>query len=169
MLSEDKALCKIDEDTFNKMSGGYQQERAELRVKTDALQAELDTFNSDSVRADKFIEIVRRYTGFEELTSVMLNEYIDKVIVHEGEWSNGNTGLGGRPRGSRTQRVDVYLKYIGSFDVPDTRTPEEFEAERVTEEKAEARRKKQREYARRKAAEKRALKLISPEKKRIVL
>jgi DNA invertase Pin-like site-specific DNA recombinase len=147
-LYEDKALGKIDEEMFNQMSEGYQQEREELKAKSAALQAELDEFDNDSVRADKFIEIVRRYTSFEELTPAMLNEYIDKVIVHEGEWSDGNTGEGGRPRGTRTQQVDVYLKYIGSFDVPDTRSAEEIAAERGAEEKLEARRAYQREKTR---------------------
>jgi hypothetical protein len=88
----------------------------------------------------------------------MLNEYIEKVVVHEGVWSDGFTGVDGRPRGSRTQQVDVYLKYIGTFNVPDMRTPEEVEAERIAVEKLEAKReyhrKKTREYLDRKRAKK---------------
>ena len=125
---------------FNQMTSGYQQERIDLRANADALRAELEGYNDDSARADKFIEIVRHYTNFEELTTAMLNEFVDKIIVHEGEWSDGNTGEGGRPRGARTQRVEVYLKYIGSFDVPDLRTPEQIEADRLAEEKLEANR-----------------------------
>lgn len=147
-LYEDKALGKIDETIFTSMTEGYGQERLDLRAKTDALQAELDAFDADSVRADKFTEIVRRYTSFEELTTPMLNALVDKVIVHECNWSEGNTGEGGRPRGARTQRVDVYLKYIGSFDVPDMRTPEQMEADRIAEEKLAARRAYHREKTR---------------------
>ncbi len=155
-MYEDKALGRIDGAVFDQMAGGYQQERTDLRDKTDTLRAELEAWSADGVRADRFIEIVRRYTNFEELTPAMLNEYIDKVVVHEGVWSEGNTGEGGRPRGSRTQRVDVYLKYVGKFDVPDTRSAEEIEAGRVAEEKLEARRayhrEKTRKYKERKIA-----------------
>ncbi len=147
-LYEDKALGKIDETIFTSMTEGYGQERLDLRAKTDALQAELDAFDADSVRADKFAEIVRRYTSFEELTTPMLNALVDRVIVHECNWSEGNTGEGGRPRGARTQRVDVYLKYIGSFDMPDMRTPEQMEADRIAEEKLAARRAYHREKTR---------------------
>jgi DNA invertase Pin-like site-specific DNA recombinase len=147
-LYEDKALGKINEEMFNQMSEGYQHERVALREKNDALQTELDEFNSDSVRADKFIEIVRRYTNIEELTPAIINEFIDKVIVHEGKWSDGNTGEGGRPRGRRTQRIEVYLNYIGSFDVPDMRTPEQVEADRIAEEKLEKSRAYHREKTR---------------------
>ena len=31
----------------------------------------------------KFIEIVKRYTDFDELTALVLNEYVEKIIVHE--------------------------------------------------------------------------------------
>jgi hypothetical protein len=157
-LYEDKALGKIDGEMFSQMSGGYQQERVDLRSKTDALQSELDAFNTDSVKADKFIEIVRRYTNFEELTTPMLHEFVEKVVVYEGEWSDGGTGEGGRPRGSRTQRVEVYLKYIGCFDVPDMRTPEQIEADRIAEEKLEANRAYHREKTRQWAERKRAAK-----------
>jgi len=154
-LYEDKALGKIEQDVFDQMSEGYQQERVELREKVETLQAELDAFNDDSTRADKFVEIVRRYTSFEELTTPMLYEFVDKVIVYEGEWSDGNTGEGNRPRGSRTQRVDVYLKYIGSFDAPDMRTPEQIEVDRIAEEKLEANRAYHREKTRQWAERKR--------------
>ncbi len=68
-----------------------------------------------------------------QLAPAMPNEYIDRVMVHKGVWPEGNTGEGGRPRGSRTKQVDVYLKYIGKFDCPDMRTDEEKEAERIAE------------------------------------
>ena len=147
-LYEDKALGKIDEDMFTEMSESYQHERVALRNKNDAMQSELDEFNDDSMKAEKFIDIVRRYTNFEELTTPMLNSFVEKVIVHEGVWSEGNTGEGGRPRGARTQQVEVFLKYIGSFPVPDMRTLEQVEADRIAEEKLEASRAYHREKTR---------------------
>lgn len=147
-LYEDKALGKITEEIFSQMTESYQQERIELNEKTETLKTELNAFNEDSTRAEKFVEIVRRYTNFEELTPAILNEFVDKVLIHEGEWSEGNTGEGNRPRGSRTQQVDVYLKHIGSFEIPDMRTPEEIEAERIAEEKLEKSRAYHREKTR---------------------
>jgi len=51
--------------------------------------------------------------------------------------------------GTRSQQVDVYLKYIGKFDVPELRTAEEIEAERIRQERIERERKYKREYGRR--------------------
>jgi DNA invertase Pin-like site-specific DNA recombinase len=148
-LYEDKALEKISEEMYAEMTSGYERERAELKEKTAALQAELDEFISDGERADRFIEIVQRYTEFTELTPCILNEFVDKVIVYEGVWSEGNRC------GSRRQQVDVYLKYIGNFDAPDMRTPEQIEADRIAEEKLEANRAYHREKTRQSAERKR--------------
>ena len=125
-----------------------------MRTENKTLQAEIDAFNEDNQMADNFVALVRRYTRFEELTTPMINEFIDKIIIHESVWSEATETK--RRMGTRSQQIDVYLKYIGNFEAPDTRTAEEIEAERIAEEKLEQRRKKQREYARRRAAEKRA-------------
>ncbi len=148
-LYEDKALGKISGERFEEMSSGYELEQAELKEQTVALRTELDAWSADSVKADKFIELVRRYTDFDELTPVMLNEFVDKIIVHEGEWSEGRNPKTGRGIGTRTQKFEVYLKYIGTFDVPDMRSQEEIEAERVRQERNDIERRYKREYARR--------------------
>ena len=149
-LYEDKALHKIDEARFMQMSSGYEREQIELKGQTAALQAELDEFNSNSVCADKFVELVHRFTNFEELTPAMLNSFVDKIIVHEAEWSDGRNPETGRGLGKRIQKVEVFLKYIGAFDVPDMRTSEEIEAERIKQERIDRERAYKREYGRRK-------------------
>ena len=151
-LYEDKALGRIDMKRFEEISGGYEQEREELLAKTAELQTELDVFYTDSTRLEKFIELLRQYTHFDELTPKILNEFVDKVVVHEGEWSEGKPQGARRGMGTRSQAVEVYLKYIGSFDVPDLRTVDEIEAERVAFEKLERKREYNREYARRRVA-----------------
>jgi DNA invertase Pin-like site-specific DNA recombinase len=149
-LYEDKALGKLPEERFDEIAAIYNEEQVDLKAQTSALQSELNAYHNDSVRADRFIELVRRFTHFDELTNCMINEFVDKVIIHEGVWSERD----GNYKGSRTQEVDVYLKYIGAFDVPDLRSDEEIEAERIVWEKAEQRRKINRERMREKAAAK---------------
>jgi hypothetical protein len=151
-LYEDKVNGIITGERFKQMSAGFEQEQTALELENETLQAEVDSFREDGQRADNFVSLVRRYTRFEELTTTIKNEFIDKIVVHEAAWSEATET--NRRMGTRTQQVDIYLKYIGYFTAPDMRTAEEIEAERVAEEKLEARRKRQREYARRKAAEK---------------
>jgi hypothetical protein len=77
-------------------------------MQTDGLKAELDQFDSDSFRADKFLELARRYSDFDELTAPMLHEFVEKVVVHEGKKSNGK----------REQQVDIHLNFVGQFTAP---------------------------------------------------
>jgi len=162
-LYEDKVNGVITGERFALMSGGFEQEQSKLRGDNAAMQAEIDAYNEDNDKVDNFVALVQRYTRFEELTTPMINEFIDKIIIHESVWSEATEE--NRRMGTRTQQVDVYLKYIGCVDMPDTRTAEEIEAERIAEEKLEQRRKKQREYARKKAAEKREAEAIPAEPK----
>ena len=67
------------------------------------LQSELEAFEVDSANADRFIEISKKYTDFTELTTPMILEFVEKILVHEGDRSSGR----------REQRVDIYLNFIG--------------------------------------------------------
>ena len=50
----------------------------------------------------------------------MLNEFVDKVLVHRAEKIDGR----------RTQKVEVYLNFVGMIDFPEPeKTPEELEQE----------------------------------------
>jgi hypothetical protein len=155
-LYESMMKSLISEERFKVMSENYEREQSELKEQNAKLLAELDAYISDSDKAEKFIALVRRYTNFEELTGAMINELIERIEVHDGEWSGADPETG--YKGTRTQQVDVYLKYIGAFDAPeppDLRTEEEIEAERIAEEKLNKRREANRRYAR-KRAERRA-------------
>jgi len=145
-LYEDKVQGIITTERFTQMSGGFEKEQAALREENKTLQTEIDAFNENNEKVDKFVSLVRRYTRIEELTAPIINEFIDRVVVHESVWSEQTETE--RRKGVRSQHVDVYLKYIGNFNAPDTRTPEEIEAERIAEEKLEKRRKYNRERQR---------------------
>jgi hypothetical protein len=73
-LYETYALGKLPENHFERMLGEYDAEQTALRQEIFDIQSQIDTFAADSVRADRFIEAVKRYTEFDELTIPMLNE-----------------------------------------------------------------------------------------------
>ena len=106
-LFEQNATGKIPDSRFEILLAGYENEQSELSESIGKLQAELSGFDADSVRADKFIEVVKRFTDFSELTTPMIHEFVEKIIVYEGDKSSGE----------RIQKVDVYLNFIGKFDL----------------------------------------------------
>ena len=60
------------------------------------------------LNADGFLKIVRKYSNTEELTTELLHEFIDKIIVHHKEKVFGET----------IQRVEIYYKMIGQVQIP---------------------------------------------------
>ena len=137
-IYEDNISGKLTDKRFEILSQEYEQEQTELEKSIDILTAELDNFTADSVRADRFIDIVKRYTDFTELTTPMIMEFIEKIVVHEADKSSGE----------REQQVDIFLNFIGKFDVPVSEpTPDEIAVEEKARLKRERHRESQRRYA----------------------
>ena len=67
------------------MSEDYEREQEELEQNVAKLQAKVDEIKDQTSKTDNFLELVNRYTEFNELTTPMLNEFIEKVVVYERE------------------------------------------------------------------------------------
>lgn len=135
-LYESYATGKLTEKRFELLSGEYEREQIELDASAGMAQAGLDAFNEDTARADQFLALAKKYTDFTELTTPMLHEFVDRILVHEAEKSGCD----------REQEVEIFLKFIGRFDVPAS----EPTAEELAElEERRRRREKKREYNRR--------------------
>ena len=144
-LYEAYACEKISEKRFEVLSGEYEREQETLEAAIAQEQAELDAFEADTARVDQFLGLARKYTDFSVLTTSMIYEFVDKILVHAPDRSSGE----------RTQEVDIYLKFIGKFDVPlPEPTPEKLaEMEKIRRRRARGR-ENTRRYAERKKREK---------------
>lgn len=150
-LYEDNISGKLSDKRFEFMLSEFENEQDTLEISMENAKAEIEKYESDTVRADKFIELVKRYTDFSELTTPMLNEFVEKILVHEADYSSGE----------RVQEVEIYLNFIGKFELP----VKEPTAEEITEhEKLKARRAKKAEYNRR-YMEKRRKRIAEEEQK----
>ena len=129
-LYEANATGKLPDKHFTRLLAEYDEEQAALEASMTEWQEQIENWNADKLKTEKFIELVKRYTDFSELTTPMLNEFIEKVVVHEATGGRGN---------SRRQRLDIYLNFIGAFEVPaHIVTPMEEEAERRRQEEQAA-------------------------------
>lgn len=150
-LYEDNISGKLSDKRFEFMLSEFENEQDTLEISMENAKAEIEKYESDTVRADKFIELVKRYADFSELTTPMLNEFVEKILVHEADYSSGE----------RVQEVEIYLNFIGKFELP----VKEPTAEEIAEhEKLKARRAKKAEYNRR-YMEKRRKRIAEEEQK----
>ena len=136
-LYESYAMGKMPEARYDLLFDEYEREQADLRTALESDQAELDAFNADTARVDQFLALAKKYTDFTELTTPMINEFIDRIVVQAPSRDE---------YGDRCQEVEIYLNFIGKFDVPvPGPTPEELaEAEARREKRALYRRKYER-------------------------
>ena len=138
-LYESYAMGKLPEARYDLLSADYEHEQAELRAELEKTQAELEAFNADTEKIDQFLALAKKYTDFTELTATMINEFVDKILVHVAVKDE---------YGDRCQEVEIYLNFIGKFDVPMPEpTPEELAAEEARRQQRIAYREK---YARKK-------------------
>jgi len=112
-IYEDNATGKLSDERFEMLASAYEREQAELKTAVADMESQLTAYESDTLKADSFIEIVKRYTEFDTLTNAMLNEFVAKIIVYEAD----KTGS------EREQQVDIHLNFIGHFELPQEEAP----------------------------------------------
>ena len=108
-LYENFTLGRLPERQFNRLMTEYDTEQSSLKQRISELETATERISTKAVQIDKFVRLVKKYRDFEELTTPMLNDFIEKVVIHEAE--------GGRTK-DRTQQVDIYFNFIGNFVLP---------------------------------------------------
>ena len=107
-LYEDNVNGKLSDKLFEQMLHDFELELDGLNTSITQDQQELDRISSKSVNEEKFIALVKRYTDFSELTPAMINEFIEKILVHQAE------GKGA----SRTQEIEIFFNFVGKVEIP---------------------------------------------------
>ena len=109
-LYEDSVTGRISDERFTELSADYEAEQRELKEKAAAIQAELSKAQEATVNAEKFMNVVRRHTSFEELTPTLLREFVEKIVVHECSYDEN---------GTRRQDIEIYYSFVGKVDLPE--------------------------------------------------
>lgn len=135
-LYEANVSGKISDRRFRMLCEKYEKEQAELEPVIAEEEAQLLEVEASEENVDHFINLAKRYTDFTELTTPMLNEFVDRITVHEAE----------KVDGERQQTIEIFLKFIGRVEIPESVLSEEEQKE---QERLQKQRAKGREKARR--------------------
>ena len=129
-IYEDNILGKLPDSRYATLDAQYGKEQAELTEEISSLEASLSAFEKNKKSAESFISLIDKYQSFDNLTITMLNEFIEKILVHERD-RKGST--------QTTQEIEVYFNFVGRFVPPAfgevELTPEELEEIRKREER----------------------------------
>ncbi len=113
-LYEDNVNGRISDDRFAELSTDYEKEQANLNARIVELQNKISKTNESSQNVINFMDVVRRNINFEELTPMLLREFVDKIIVHEAVATDGK-----RHGKYRHQEIEIYYTFVGKVDLPD--------------------------------------------------
>ena len=116
---EDNALGRLPDKRYEMLSAGYEKEQAELEQSIKACREQLTQYDEDTDRTEEFLALVHKYTDITELTPVIINEFVDKILVHKAEKIDGE----------RVMEIEIYLNFIGKVELPAQELTEEVLAE----------------------------------------
>lgn len=126
-IYEDNILGKLSDARYTTLDAKYAKEQSDLAEEIAAIENSLASYEKNKKSAERFISLIEKYENFDHLSIAMLNELVDKILVHERD-----------RKGSKqtTQEIEVFFNFVGRFVPPsfgEELTPEEMEAVRKRE------------------------------------
>ena len=142
-IYEDNALGKLPDARYEALDAQYAKEQDALNAEIAELEKAVIGYEQSRKSAEKFIALIDKYENFDTLTNTMLNEFVEKILVHERARKGSQ---------DTTQEVEIYFNFVGRYIPPAMQpvplTPEEQEELRKKEERKD---RLHRNYLRRKA------------------
>ena len=105
-LYEDKCTGAIPQTVFQTLMRKYEQERAEKAEAVPELERKVSHHLENRQDADRWAEIIWRYTEITELDEAILFALVDRIEVGETK----------KVRGVKVRDVKVYYRYVGNVD-----------------------------------------------------
>lgn len=105
-LYEDNVLGRIGDERYESMSQSYELEQVEIKKALPILKSKIDELKRQSDCADNFINVIKKYTIIDKLDASILNELIDKIVVHHREKTED---------GSTFQQIEIYYRFVGKL------------------------------------------------------
>ena len=142
-IYEDNALGKLPDARYEALDAQYAKEQEALNAEIAELKKAVTGYEQSRKSAEKFIALIDKYENFDTLTNTMLNEFVEKILVHERARKGSQ---------DTTQEVEIYFNFVGRYIPPALQpvplTPEEQEELRKKEERKD---RLHQNYLRRKA------------------
>ena len=103
-LYEDSVFGRIPSRRYETMSASYEEESEKLAGRIAELRGMMSAWDKRNRGAGQFAELVAQYSDITELSAELLNELVEKIVVHEREIVDG------RP----VVRLEIYYRFVGS-------------------------------------------------------
>ena len=108
-IYEDMVSGRLSAERFDKLSSEYETEQQNVKAAILELQELIDSGEQEQHDLQQFLRNVRKYTDPEELTAEILNDLVDRIVVHAPDKSSGH----------RKQKIEIYYKTAGIINIAD--------------------------------------------------
>ena len=129
-IYEDNALGKLPDARYRALDAQYAKEQDTLEIEIMELEKAVTGYEQSQKSAEKFIALIDKYENFDALTNTMLNEFVEKILVHERARKGSQ---------DTTQKIEIYFNFLGRYIPPSLQpvplTPEEQEELQKKEER----------------------------------
>ena len=129
-IYEDNALGKLPDARYRALDAQYAKEQDALEIEIAELEKAVTSYEQSRKSAEKFIALIDKYENFDTLTNTMLNEFVEKILVHERARKGSQ---------DTTQEIEIYFNFLGRYIPPSLQpvplTPEEQEELQKKEER----------------------------------
>ena len=129
-IYEDNVLGKLPDARYRALDAQYAKEQDALEIEIAELEKAVTGYEQSQKSAEKFIALIDKYENFDTLTNTMLNEFVEKILVHERARKGSQ---------DTTQEIEIYFNFLGRYIPPSLQpvplTPEEQEELRKKEER----------------------------------
>ena len=125
-IYEDMILNKIPNNRYEILNNQYETEQLTLSKEIKDLELEISRYENETDKVRKFISLISRYENFDELTNSMINEFVEKIIIHERDRKGSQTSK---------QKIEIYFNFIGNYEVPKEELSEEERSKLEEEER----------------------------------
>ena len=129
-IYEDNALGKLPDTRYKALDAQYAKEQDALEIEIAELEKAVTGYEQSQKSAEKFIALIDKYENFDTLTNTMLNEFVEKILVHERSRKGSQ---------DTTQEIEIYFNFLGRYIPPSLQpvplTPEEQEELQKKEER----------------------------------
>ncbi|HGD5595211.1 TPA: DUF4368 domain-containing protein [Streptococcus agalactiae] len=115
-IYEDMILEKIPSSRYEILNSQYETEQRVLSKEIEDLDLAISRYEKETDKTRKFISLISRYENFDELTNTMINEFVEKIIIHERDRKGSQTSK---------QKIEIYFNFIGNYEVPKEELSEE--------------------------------------------
>ena len=78
-----RTVGRLQESRYAVLDERYANEQEELIREIETLEAAIAAYEDRQRSSEWFIALLDKYERFEPLTTTMLNEFVEKILVHE--------------------------------------------------------------------------------------